>query len=127
MTSSHSVNDRRRKPRFDGSRIAVALRPRGRLGAIPAQALDFNRHGIAVHTATPLEKDRQVYLSLRCEDVRLDNLVGVVHNCVRQGNQYRCGIRFRPGSDLQQDKRLVEAVLAGLEEALLILEQQVDT
>lgn len=118
MTSGQSSNDRRRLPRFDGSEMTVALRPRGRLVALSARAVDFNRHGIAVHTATALEKDRQVYLSLRCGEVRVDNLVGVVHNCVRQGRHYRSGIRFRPASGLQQDKQQVEAILACLEDAL---------
>lgn len=118
MTSSHPVNDRRSQVRLDGRRIAVTLRPRGRLGTCSAEAVDFNRHGIAVHTAAPLEKDRLVFLSLRCDEVRLDNLVGVVHNCVRQGSVYRSGIRFRPGSELQQDRRLVESMLTTLEQVL---------
>lgn len=122
MNSSRSVNDRRSKVRLDGRRIAVTLRPRGRLGTCAAEAVDFNRHGMAVHTAAPLEKDRLVYLSLRCDGVRLDNLVGVVHNCVRQGAVYRSGIRFRPGSGLQQDRRLVESMLASLEQVLIVSE-----
>jgi len=122
MTSGHSIDDRRRAPRFDGSRISVALRPRGRLGAIAAQAVDFNRHGIAVHTAAPLTKDRLLYLTLRCGDLRLENLVGVVHNCVRQGGMYRSGIRFRPTSELQRDKQQVEQVLTAIEAAVLVRE-----
>jgi hypothetical protein len=113
------VDDRRRNPRLDGADIAVALRPRGRLGAIAAQAVDFNRHGIAVHTDQPLAKDRTIYLSLRCGQHRLDNLVGVVHNCVRQGGHYRSGIRFRPSSELQRDRMQVEELLVCLEATLV--------
>jgi len=118
MTTGHSRDDRRRSSRVDGTGIAVALRPRGRLGAIAADAVDFNRHGIAVRTAMPLTKERLVFVNLRWGDLRLDNLVGVVHNCVRQGNMYRTGIRFRPSSELQRDRQLVEVALSGLEAAL---------
>jgi hypothetical protein len=118
MTSGHSKDDRRRNPRLDGTPLDVSLRPRGRLGAIEARAVDFNRHGIAVYTSAPLAKDRTIYLSLGCGDVRVDNLVGVVHNCVRQGNHYRSGIRFRLASDLQRDRLEVERVLACMEAAL---------
>jgi len=117
MTSPQ--DDRRRNPRLDGADIAVALRPRGRLGAIAAEAVDFNRHGIAVHTDQPLTKDRTIYLSLRCGEHKLDNLVGVVHNCVRQGGRYRSGIRFRPSSELQRDRLQVEEILACLESVLI--------
>ncbi|MEQ8860171.1 MAG: PilZ domain-containing protein [Pseudomonadales bacterium] len=118
MTTEHSSEDRRSNLRLDGVRIAVAVRPRGRLGSISAEAVDFSRHGIAIHTEQPLDKDRIIYLSLCCEGMRLDNLVGVVHNCVRQGGQYRSGIRFRPSSELQQDRLEVEAILAILENQL---------
>lgn len=93
----------------------VTLRARGRLVGITAQAIDFNRYGIAVHTDSPLDKDRVVYLNLQCGDLRLENLVGVVHNCVRQGSIFRSGIRFRTASELQHDKPHVEAVLSALE------------
>lgn len=111
-------SDRRRSPRIDGARLAVSLRPRGRLNSLQAEAVDFSRHGIAVRTAVALDKDRTVYLSLCCDGMRLDNLVGVVHNCVRQGGGYRCGIRFRPTSELQHDRVEVEALLACLEDAV---------
>ena len=98
MPSRRPTDDRRAEERLDGAHIAVALRPRGRLGAIAAEAVDFTRHGIAVHTDQPLAKDRTVYLSLCCGEVRVDNLVGVVHNCVHRSGRYRSGIRFRPSS-----------------------------
>jgi len=116
---SRPLDDRRRNPRLDGADIAVALRPRGRLGDIAAQAVDFNRHGIAVFTDQSLAKDRTIYVSLRCGEHRLDNLVGVVHNCVRQGGHYRSGIRFRPSSELQRDRMQVEEVLSCLEATLV--------
>lgn len=118
MTSGDTAGDRRQAPRLDGSRISVALRPRGRLGALPAEAVDFNRHGIAVQISQPLVKDRAVYLSLRCQEIEIDNLVGVVHNCVRLGPVFRVGIRFRPSSELQQDRVEVERMLDCLERIL---------
>ncbi len=122
MTSGEAAGDRRKTRRVDGSRIEVALRPRGRLGALPAMAVDFSRYGIAVHIDQPLPKDRPVYLSLRCDELRVDNLVGIVHNCVRQGQRFRCGIRFRPSSELQQDRVEVELALERLERTLLVPE-----
>lgn len=118
MTSRRYSDDRRRAARVDGECIDVALRPRGRLIALSAEAVDFSRYGIAVRTDQPLDKDRTVYLNLRCGSVRLDNLVGVVHNCVRRGGRYRSGIRFRPSSELQHDRTRVEELLAALEVAL---------
>ena len=118
MAADPPSDDRRGTPRLDGTLIAVTLRPRGRLGTVTAQAVDFNRYGIAVHTESPLDKDRVVYLNLQCGDVRLENLVGVVHNCVRRGSIFRSGIRFRPSSELQHDKPLVEALLPALEAAV---------
>lgn len=112
------VDERRQRPRADGAQIDVALRPRGRLAALHAEAVDFNRHGMAVRTRQPLDKDRTVYLSLRCGDIRLDHLVGVVHNCVQRDGHYRSGIRFRPSSELQHDRRRVEVLLANLEACL---------
>lgn len=114
--------ERRQAPRLQAEGLAVTLRPRGRLGALAADAVDFNRYGIAVHTDQPLAKDRTVYLSLRCGDVRLDHLVGVVHNCVRQGRRYRSGIRFRPSSELQHDRARVQELLGWLESCLVVRE-----
>jgi hypothetical protein len=117
--TSDLPTDRRRSERFDADGITVSLRPRGSLTAQSARAVDFNRHGIAVHTEQPLPKDRPVYLSLRCGELRLDNLVGVVHNCVRQGARFRSGIRFRPSSELQRDRRQVERLLESLEQRVV--------
>lgn len=118
MTSVPSLEDRRSRPRLDGTNLSVALRPRGRLGAIDAEALDFNRYGAAVHTEIPLTKDQTVYLTLRCGELQLNNLVGVVHNCLRMGGKYRSGILFRLSSPLQHDRREAQEMLARLESAL---------
>ena len=109
--------ERRQGLRFAGDALQVALRRRGRFGVIPAEALDFNRFGIAVRTTRPMGRDRPVFMSLRCGAVQIHSVVGVVHNCVREGRHFRCGIRFRLGSALQLDRQRVEALLARLEEA----------
>lgn len=118
MTSAPTYDDRRRIPRLDGAAITVTLRPRGKLGVIRAEAVDFNRYGTAVHTDVPLTKDQTVFLSLSFGELQLDNLVGVVHNCVRQRGRFRSGILFRLSSPLQHDKGEAQETLARLEAAL---------
>lgn len=120
MNPAPPLLERRQELRLHGEGLSVTLRPRGRLSALAADAVDFNRHGIAVHTDQPLSKDRTVYLTLRCGNVRLDQLVGVVHNCVRQGRRYRSGIRFRPSSELQRDRVRVQELLGWLESSLAL-------
>lgn len=119
MSTGQSNNERRRSHRVDGRQLEVSLRPRGRLAALRVDAVDFSRHGMAVHTHQALDKDRTVYLSLRLGEIRVDHLVGVVHNCVRRDGHFRSGIRFRPTSDLQHDRRRVEMLLGCLEDSLL--------
>lgn len=117
MTSHQQFDDRRRTPRASAAHISVSVRPRGRLTTLGAEAADFNRYGIAVYTEHPLEREQCVFLTLACGDVRVSHLVGVVHNCVRQGDRFRCGIRFRLSSELQRDRSLTERHLSRLEAA----------
>ena len=119
MPLSPVNSDRRTLPRLIGRGLAVSLRQRGRLGRTSVTVLDFNRFGIAVLVAEPLDKEKQIFLSLKCGDVRLDNVIGVVHNCIAHDNGYRCGIQFRTRSDLQFDKDQVER-------ALLVIEAELD-
>ena len=84
-----------------------------------AQAVDFNRYGIAVLTDVALKLQKTVYISLRCGDLRLDNLAGVVHNCCTQEQSYRSGIQFRIHAELKTDRPLVEAILTSLETTAL--------
>jgi hypothetical protein len=108
-------SDRRSLPRFIGRDLAVGLRQRGRLSRTPVTVLDFNRFGIAVLMREPLAKEKQIFLTLKCGEVRLDNVIGVVHNCIAQHGGYRCGIQFRTRSELQFDKDQVERALRLLE------------
>ena len=118
MRSSSANPDRRTLPRFTGD-MKVSLRQRGRIARTPSTVVDFNRFGIALLTHDPLEKSKPIFLTLECNGVQLDNVVGVVHNCIAQGDDYRCGIQFRTRSTLQFDKNLVERTLQQLEMALI--------
>jgi hypothetical protein len=119
MSSTPSQAERRQTARYEATGLSVLVRPKGKLTTLDARALDFNRYGIAVHTSQPLTREQPVYLSLGLGDVRVNQLVGIVHNCVRQGERYRCGIRFRLSSGLQRDRQLTERRLSCLEAAVL--------
>jgi len=132
MNPSGRPQDRRTYPRREAPELAVTLRQRGQLARCRARVIDFNRFGMAVLTGRPLDKDRRLFISLRWEEICLENVVGVVHNCIpheppphddppedygkRPG--YRCGIRFRTRSELQLDQHQIEADLMRLERAL---------
>ena len=118
ITGASHDHERRQRPRLPCPDLSVVVRPRGRLVGTAVRALDFNRFGIAVQTTQPLPRDRALFLRLAGRGVRLDNLVAVVHNCVREGEFYRCGIRFRTGSELQMDRLHVEYLLSRLEDTL---------
>ena len=115
MPAGLTNSDRRSLPRLAGRDLEVGLRQRGRLIRTPVTVLDFNRFGIAVLVSEPLQKEKQIFLTLRCGEIRLDNVIGVVHNCIAQREGYRCGIQFRTRSDLQFDKDQVEHTLLMLE------------
>ena len=113
-------SERRSLPRLVSEALAVTLRARGTLAQLVTTPLDFNRHGVAVLTHKPLAMDQQVFVTIAHRDVRIDQIVGVVHNCRSYGDDgYRCGIRFRTQSPDQLDKELVEAILIRLERDLL--------
>ena len=113
MTSN--TQERRSFPRLAGQKLEVTVRQRGQLARSSAAVMDFNRFGIALLAERAFTKDRQVFISLRLDELILDNVVGVVHNCHPHEGGYRCGIQFRTRSALQLDQNLVEAVLMRLE------------
>jgi hypothetical protein len=110
--------DRRTLQRFADQELEVDLRQRGRLSRTLVRVLDFNRFGIAVLVAEPLAKEKQIFLTLSYGELRLDNVIGVVHNCIAQGDGFRCGIQFRTRSDLQFDNDKIEHGLLALETSL---------
>jgi len=79
--------------------------------------LDFNRHGLAVFLDQPLTRHHQVFLCLRTGSRRIEEIVGIVHNCTAFAQGYRCGIQFRTDSTLQLDQDQIIETLAFLERA----------
>jgi hypothetical protein len=119
MNRLPTPSDRRQIPRIPAVALSVSLRPRGRFGSLAVEAVDFNRYGIAVLCPQALVRQHTVFLSVACAQLRVDQLVGIVHNCVHQGERYRIGIRFRLNSQLQRDRSLTERLLSCLEAAAL--------
>ena len=111
--------DRRWLPRFSGDPLTVALRTRGSFRRLTAQTLDFNRYGVALLATRPLSLDRPVFLELSHPQMATAlSVVGVVHNCVRQNDRFRCGIRFRLHSSLQKRVEQAERGLLDFERLL---------
>lgn len=119
-----AVAERRSKQRFSSQGLLVGVRRKGRLHRLDASAQDFNRHGVAILLDQPLPKDTTVYLSLACGDLAIDQLIGVVHNCISQRNGFRCGIQFRTQSSLQFDQNNVECTLRQLEARFKLLQDR---
>ena len=107
--------DRRNKTRYPSDGLMVYVRRKGRLGRLEGLAQDFNRHGLAVVLDQPLQKETMVYLNLCSGETKLEQIIGVVHNCIGQDGGYRCGIQFRTSSVLQFDQAMVEQELSILE------------
>ncbi len=95
--------------------LHVELRLSGRLARTRVEPVDFNRFGIAILVDEPIAKDKKIFLSLKHGQLVLENVVGVVHNCIAKGGRFRCGIQFRTRSEMQLDKEWVERVLLDLE------------
>jgi hypothetical protein len=119
MRTSSRQPERRIHPRFDGREMRATVRQRGRIARSESTVVDFNRFGIALLTRRRLPKNKPIFLNLECHGIRLDNVVGVVHNCIDQAGEYRCGIQFRTRSELQLDQRQVEEALLRLELELI--------
>ncbi len=108
--------ERRNSTRLEVDGLIVSVRRKGRLAKLIGMAVDFNRYGVAIITDQPLPIEAVVYLSLNGWCGHVDNVVGVVHNCSGQQTGYRCGIRFRTGSQFQNEPCEVEQQLTALEE-----------
>lgn len=113
--SEGALVNRRRSSRLETEGLLINVRRKGRLTRLVGVALDFNRYGMALVLDQPLPRECTVYLSLMCPEQKLDNVIGVVHNCVSIETGYRCGIQFRLGSELQSDRRAIEKGLQVLE------------
>ena len=69
----------------------------------------------ALAQAGPAARGATVYVTLFNGSRRVDNIVGVVHNCTLLGKAYRCGIQFRTWSELQMDQEATEIELVAME------------
>lgn len=118
MAAATERAERRTLPRLDSRELEIWLRSRGRLVRHSGPVQDFNRHGFAIIIEQAIAKDVQVFVNLSLEDVHLDNVVGVVHNCISMDDRFRVGIQFRTKSDLQFDQTYVENVLQSMEGAI---------
>ena len=110
-----ALAERRSKPRFPSDGLLVHVRRKGRLGQLEGLAQDFNRFGVAIVVDQPLPKDALVFITLCSGALKLDNVIGVVHNCTAVTGGYRCGIQFRTDSELQMDPVMTEQELTILE------------
>jgi hypothetical protein len=97
-----ALAERRLKDRYPADGLVVSVRKKGGLLHLQALATDFNRHGIALLLNQALDKDSKVYISLGFGDTQVQNVVGIVHNCVALQAGYRCGIQFRTAQQSEQ-------------------------
>ena len=110
--------DRRNLDRVPAHGLVAIVRRKGRITRLQGAVVDFNRHGMAMVLDQPLPKDSTVIIAIAGAGQRLENLIGVVHNCTSSSDGFRCGIQFRTRSDLQHDCNEVEAQLIELETIL---------
>ncbi len=107
--------ERRTRPRYDAAGLSILVRAKGRLARLRGMVLNFNQHGLAVFLDQPLTKHSLVFMTLQISTRRIEEVVGVVHNCTAFAEGYRCGIQFRTDSSMQFDQDLVRERLATLE------------
>ena len=118
MTNSQHTSDRRTGFRHATDGLLAEVRQRGRLARLTGMAVDFNRFGMALITDQPLPHDCQVYINLIGYGHSVLDLVGVVHNCTSTQIGFRCGIQFRPSSELQNDASRAMESLSKLEQVI---------
>jgi hypothetical protein len=111
--------DRRAIPRFPVTGMTATLRVSGRFSRHDATVIDFNREGATLLLSEPVSASRPIYLSLAKPPLRLDGIVGAIHNCRPAADGgYRCGVQFRTRSLLQLDRESTERELIRLEISL---------
>ena len=144
-TTRELEGDRRGLPRRSCEDLVVTLRAKGSISSFGATAVDFNRNGVSVVLDRPLPRDTQLFVAIREHDVKIEQIVGVVHICRRNTGPaltsdpsdtsatsatsdtsdagytggYRCGIRFRTQSPQQFDRELVDKTLIILERCVV--------
>ena len=108
----HSVevrcSERRIQPRFACSTMRATLRAKGCWGKTEVTVIDFNRHGMSILVDQPLEAPKGLRLCLELEELRLQDLHAVIHNCrsteAHGMKSFRVGVRFRTEATDQFDQ-----------------------
>jgi hypothetical protein len=119
MAAMTKCPDRRAIPRFPVTGMTATLRVSGHFGRQDATVIDFNREGATLLLPEPIPTSRPIYLSLLKPPLRLDGIVGAIHNCrPTETGAFRCGVQFRTTSLLQFDRESTERELIRLEIAL---------
>lgn len=112
-------SDRRVHPRRASHGLSATIGQGFRFRRVIAEVLDFNRHGMSLRMARALPATEPIEIALEFENVHIDGLVGVIHNCRSLADgSVRCGIQFRTGARTQLDRNAVREKLVRLEKAL---------
>ncbi len=117
-----ALAERRLRARYPSDGLVVSVRKKGGLLNLQGLAADFNRHGIALLLNQALSKDSKVFISLGLGEIQIQNVVGIVHNCVALPEGYRCGIQFRTASNQQMEQTETNVRLRMLEEHFIAAE-----
>ena len=111
--------DRRALPRVPVSGMTATLRVSGHFGSQEAAVVEFNRESVTLLLIEPIRSSRPIYVSLCKPPLRLDGIVGAIHNLrPSESGGYRCGVQFRTTSRLQFDREATESALLQLERSL---------
>ena len=99
--------------------MQATLRAKGRWGKTEVTVIDFNRHGMSILVDQPLEAPKGLRLCLELDQLKLQDVHAVIHNC-RSTDAYgmksfRVGVQFRTEATEQFDRTEVEKTLAALE------------
>ena len=113
-------SERRANPRFDGTGVRATIKVKGQFGVLSAEALDFNRHGMAVVLDKALSKKKSLLITLKRGNMFIGGVVGIVHNCRESSEGFRCGIQFRTQSVIQLDQAETERQLRQMEQTVAV-------
>lgn len=78
--------------------------------ALNVFALDFDRHGMALQVDRPIAPGTYLLLNIEAEQLAVDSLEAVVHNCREWSEGFRCGIQFRHALNIPDEVPLRSAL-----------------
>ena len=108
--------ERRSFERFPVTNMKATISVRFRFGTHQGDVVDFNRFGVTAVLRRPLPVNKPLFISLKYQSSRLDEVVGAAHHCrLSPDGTFRCGIRFRTSSPNQFDRDETELLLEALE------------